>query len=126
MDKLLNLSNLSTEKSIPKTGPITLTQAAVQRLKELSQSPSNHGKYLRLYVESGGCSGYSYGFKFDEKQEEDLVFSKEGSSCIADPKSFAYLAESQLDYIDALTGAGFTLKNPNAKSTCGCGSSFGV
>ncbi len=116
--------NLSTSAANPIQSPITLTDNAAQKIKSFSSQ--NPGKSLRLYVESGGCSGFSYGFKFDLKKESDLVFEKDGSQCIVDPKSFALIAGSTLDYLDALTGAGFTLKNPNAKQSCGCGSSFGV
>lgn len=114
--------NLTTSEASSKTHPIQLTDNAAQKIKALSSQ--NLGKLLRIFVESGGCSGFSYGFKFDLKKETDLVFEKDGFQCIIDPKSFALVAGSTLDYVDALTGAGFTLKNPNAKHTCGCGSSF--
>lgn len=112
---------------VPKAeGPILLTEIAARKIKELKKDSQNQGKVLRIYVTSGGCSGFSYNFKFDDKKASDMVFEKDGSMCVIDSKSYTLLAGSTLDYKEGLTGAGFVLKNPNAKSTCGCGSSFGV
>jgi len=119
---LLNISDLGgTQNSI------TLTSGAALKIKELSERlPDAKGKCLRVFVQGGGCSGFTYNFKFDDKKPNDVIIEKESASCLLDPKSAALLQGSTIDYIDGLTGAGFTVKNPNAKSTCGCGSSFGV
>lgn len=81
-------------------------------------------KRLRVFVESGGCSGFQYGMSFDEPKPEDQQVESEGVAMIVDPASFAYLDGSLIDFDDGLHGKGFEIKNPNATSTCGCGKSF--
>ena len=82
------------------------------------------GKRLRVFVESGGCSGFQYGMSFDEAKPDDAVIESEGVAMLLDPASLAYLDGSQIDFDDGLHGKGFEIKNPNAQSTCGCGKSF--
>lgn len=82
------------------------------------------GKRLRIFVESGGCSGFQYGMSFDEPKAEDAQFQSEGIDVIMDPTSLAYMTGSAIDFDDGLQGKGFEIKNPNAQSTCGCGKSF--
>lgn len=105
---------------------ITLTEAAADKLKELfgSQCIAENSKHLRIRVIGGGCSGFQYELKFDEIQPGDQVFESHGAKVICDPKSYLHLANSEIDYIEELMGGGFTVKNPNAKSSCGCGQSF--
>jgi len=79
---------------------------------------------LRVFVESGGCSGFQYGMSFDEKKSGDVEFASEGVLILMDPASLAYLDGSAVDFDDGLHGKGFEIKNPNAQSTCGCGKSF--
>jgi iron-sulfur cluster assembly protein/iron-sulfur cluster insertion protein len=81
-------------------------------------------KRLRVFVESGGCSGFQYGMSFDELKPDDAVLESEGVAMLLDPSSLAYLSGSQIDFDDGLHGKGFEIKNPNAQSTCGCGKSF--
>ncbi|MGC8487860.1 MAG: HesB/IscA family protein [Clostridia bacterium] len=101
---------------------ISLTEAAVDKVKEFMQQ--HDGLALRIYVSKGGCSGYSYGMALDEAHDDDQVFSQEGVSVIIDPSSLPYLDGSQVDYVNSLMGAGFSIENPNAVAACGCGHSF--
>ena len=106
---------------------ITLTEKAVQKVKSLQQQEGKAGYALRLKVVGGGCSGYSYSMDLEEKPEPgDSVFEHEGVKVLVDPKSLPMIDNTQVDWVDALTGAGFTLQNPNAKGSCGCGHSFSV
>ncbi len=81
-------------------------------------------KQLRIFVESGGCSGFQYGMSFDERKADDAVIESEGVAMLLDPASLAYLSGSRVDFDDGLHGKGFEITNPNAQSTCGCGKSF--
>lgn len=106
---------------------ITLTDKASEKVKTLQQQQGKTGFSLRVKVVGGGCSGYSYNLDFEEKPSEaDIVFENKGVKLVIDPKSLPMIDNSEVDWIDAMTGAGFTLKNPNAKGSCGCGSSFTV
>lgn len=106
---------------------ITLTQKAVEKVRTLRQQEGKAGLALRLKVVGGGCSGYSYSMDFEEKPEpSDSVFEQEGVKIMVDPKSLPMIDNCQVDWVDALTGAGFTIQNPNAKGSCGCGHSFSV
>lgn len=102
---------------------ITLTTQAAAKVRELQESVGE-GKLLRVFVESGGCSGFQYGMSFDEKKAEDNVLESEGVSFLADDASLAYMEGSRIDFDDGLQGKGFDIQNPNAESTCGCGKSF--
>ncbi|MCH6255317.1 iron-sulfur cluster insertion protein ErpA [Puniceicoccaceae bacterium K14] len=102
---------------------ITLTPAAAQKITAL-QSEAGEGKLLRVFVESGGCSGFQYGMSFEEKKNEDQVLESEGVSFLTDEASLAYMNGSTIDFDDGLQGKGFDIQNPNAESTCGCGKSF--
>jgi iron-sulfur cluster assembly accessory protein len=104
---------------------ITVTPVAAEKIKGIKtaqQAPEDTG--LRIRVVGGGCSGFQYQLVFDAAQAGDQVFEQDGVKVVVDPKSFLYLSGTEIDYVDSLTGAGFTLKNPNAKGSCGCGSSF--
>jgi iron-sulfur cluster assembly accessory protein len=105
---------------------INLTTAAVTRVKGiLEQEKGNLADGgLRIYVQGGGCSGFSYGMVLDEVAEGDQIFETEGIKVIVDPMSLRYLDGAEVDYKDDLMGGGFAIKNPNASSTCGCGHSF--
>lgn len=92
-------------------------------MREL-QSEAGEGKRLRVFVESGGCSGFQYGMSFDERKESDQLVSSEGVEILSDDASLAYLEGSVIDFDDGLSGKGFEIRNPNAQSTCGCGKSF--
>jgi iron-sulfur cluster assembly protein len=102
---------------------VHLTQNAAERIKALANGGE---KGLRIYVEKGGCSGYTYEMEMvDAKKEDDLVFEEKGVSVFVDKESIEQLKGSYVDYLDSLQGAGFKIKNPNASQTCGCGESFG-
>ena len=106
---------------------ITLTEKAAQKVQTLRQQEGKPGYALRLKVVGGGCSGYSYGMDFEEKETAgDAVFETSGVKLIVDPKSLEMIDNCQVDWADGLTGAGFTIQNPNAKGSCGCGHSFTV
>jgi iron-sulfur cluster assembly accessory protein len=105
---------------------ITLTDLAVQKINELIKAEKAEGKALRIFVEAGGCSGFSYGFTFDEKTQDDQAWPYDGFELVVDPMSINYLDGARVDYVDGLHGAGFKIENPNAKGSCGCGSSFDV
>ncbi len=106
---------------------ITFTQSAVNKVKELVAEEENPDLNLRAFVSGGGCSGFQYGFTFDEIiNDDDFVVEKDGVKLLVDSMSYQYLVGAEIDYIDSLEGAQFTIKNPNATTTCGCGSSFSV
>ncbi|MEW6324354.1 MAG: iron-sulfur cluster assembly accessory protein [Nitrospirota bacterium] len=107
-----------------QTGPVTLTEAAVKKVKTLlAQQPE--GAFLRVSVRGGGCSGLSYALSFEQKQgPHDEVLDAEGVKLLIDPKSALYLQGTVLDFVESLTGGGFKFQNPNAKMSCGCGESF--
>ena len=103
---------------------ITLTEAAATKLADLLKTQAKPEEGLRVRVVGGGCSGLSYELGFDQPQPADQVFEAQGVKVLVDAKSYLYLAGTEIDYNDGLQGAGFSLKNPNAKGGCGCGSSF--
>lgn len=103
---------------------ITLTPRAAQRVRTMHAELNAPTKRLRVFVESGGCSGFQYGMSFDEAKPDDQQLESEGVAMLIDPASLAYLSGSAIDFDDGLHGKGFEIKNPNAQSTCGCGKSF--
>lgn len=122
---------MSADISSPETSyqqldaPLLFTQAAAGKVRELILEEGNAALKLRVYIQGGGCSGFQYGFEFDEQQaEDDLAISTDGVTLLVDPLSLQYLMGAQVDYSEGLRGAQFVIRNPNAKSTCGCGSSF--
>lgn len=102
---------------------ITLTPRAAHRVRTM-QAETAPSKRLRVFVESGGCSGFQYGMSFDERKDGDAELESEGVTMLVDATSLAYLNGSAIDFDDGLHGKGFEIKNPNAQSTCGCGKSF--
>jgi iron-sulfur cluster assembly protein len=105
---------------------ITLTDNAVQKILALVANDQTDEKGLRVKVVGGGCSGLSYKMDLDQKRDGDRVFERDGARIIVDRKSYLYLNGTELDYADDLMHAGFNLRNPNVKRSCGCGASFGV
>jgi len=103
---------------------ITLSTRAATQVRTMQNDLNAPQKRLRVFVESGGCSGFQYGMSFDEPKSDDSEFQSEGVNVIMDPASMAYLRGSVIDFDDGLHGKGFEIKNPNAQSTCGCGKSF--
>ncbi len=107
--------------------PIRLSANAARRVRELLAEECDAATKLRIYVQGGGCSGFQYGFQFDVNQnEDDMVLHQDGVSVLVDALSFQYLLGAEIDYRDDLQGARFVVENPNAATTCGCGSSFSI
>ncbi|MCX7170542.1 MAG: iron-sulfur cluster insertion protein ErpA, partial [Proteobacteria bacterium] len=101
------------------------TDSAANKVKELIAEEGNADLKLRVFVSGGGCSGFQYGLTFDEvKNDDDTVLEKAGVTLLIDPMSYQYLVGAEIDYSEGLEGSQFVIKNPNATSTCGCGSSF--
>ena len=105
--------------------PLVFTDNAAAKVKELIIEEGNPELKLRVFVTGGGCSGFQYGFTFDEvTNEDDTAMEKDGVTLLIDPMSYQYLVGAEIDYTEGLEGSQFVIKNPNATSTCGCGSSF--
>jgi len=105
--------------------PLVFSDSAAEKVKQLIDEEGNAELKLRVFVTGGGCSGFQYGFTFDEvKNDDDTVMEKNGVMLLIDPMSYQYLAGAEIDFSEGLEGAQFVIKNPNATSTCGCGSSF--
>jgi len=105
--------------------PLIFTESAANKVKNLIEEEGNPDLKLRVFVSGGGCSGFQYGFTFDEAQnEDDTAMVKNGVTLLVDSMSFQYLVGAEIDYSEGLEGAQFVIKNPNATTTCGCGSSF--
>jgi iron-sulfur cluster insertion protein len=104
---------------------LSLTDAAVEKVKYFAKTmPDSENKPLRIFVGGGGCSGFQYGFQFDEKREGDNVLELSGITVVVDPQSATYLRDSTVDYVEDFRGAGFSVTNPQATGGCGCGKSF--
>ncbi len=113
--------NAVTEMAVP----INFTDSAAGKVRELIEEEGNPALKLRVFVTGGGCSGFQYGFTFDEEvNEDDTTMEKNGVTLLIDPMSYQYLVGAEIDYSEGLEGAQFVIRNPNATSTCGCGSSF--
>ena len=105
--------------------PIIFTESAAAKVADLIAEEGNPELKLRVFVQGGGCSGFQYGFTFDEiTNEDDTVMEKNGVSLLIDPMSYQYLIGAEIDYTEGLEGSQFVIRNPGATSTCGCGSSF--
>jgi iron-sulfur cluster insertion protein len=107
------------------TDELVFTDAAARKVGDLIREEGNPNLMLRVFVSGGGCSGFQYGFTFDESVEDgDARIANQGVTLLVDPLSFQYLVGAEIDYREDLEGAQFVIRNPNAKTTCGCGSSF--
>ena len=119
----MNMTTNTAEIAMPD--PLIFTDNAAKKVKELIDEEGTPDLKLRVFVSGGGCSGFQYGFTFDEvTNEDDTVMEKNGVSLLIDPMSYQYLVGAEIDYSEGLEGSQFVIKNPNATSTCGCGSSF--
>jgi iron-sulfur cluster insertion protein len=106
---------------------LTLTDNAASKVKNLVEEEGNDNLKLRVFVTGGGCSGFQYGFSFDEDlNDDDTVISNKGASLLVDPLSYQYLVGARIDYVEGLEGARFIVDNPMATTTCGCGASFSI
>ncbi|MEN8217540.1 MAG: iron-sulfur cluster insertion protein ErpA [Pseudomonadota bacterium] len=105
--------------------PLLFTDGAALKVQQLIKEEDNEDLMLRVFVQGGGCSGFQYGFTFDERaQEDDTVVENQGVKLLIDPMSYQYLVGAEIDYTEGLEGSQFVIRNPNATTTCGCGSSF--
>jgi iron-sulfur cluster insertion protein len=116
---------MNAAQAIPS--PLLFTDSAALKVKELIEEEKNDALMLRIYIQGGGCSGFQYGFTFDEnQQDDDTVVENQGVKLLIDSTSYQYLLGAEIDYTEGLDGAQFVIRNPNAVTTCGCGSSFSV
>src|SRR5579864_349420 len=113
-----------SQQPMIETSLITMTPTAAEKVRELLVQENDPGLGLRIFVAGGGCSGLQYGMTLDEEQEGDTVITVSGFNVLVDEMSVGYISGSEVDYVDSLMGAGFTVNNPNAVSSCGCGHSF--
>jgi len=123
----MNAVTQTTTEAITEAMPVQLvfTDAAAAKVKQLIDEEGNSNLKLRVFVQGGGCSGFQYGFTFDEEvSDEDTRMDRGGVTLLIDPMSLQYLAGAEIDYQSGIQGEQFVIKNPNATSTCGCGSSF--
>lgn len=112
------------QQSVVETSILSITPSASEKVRELLAQENDPSLGLRIFVAGGGCSGLQYGMTLDEEQEGDTVVSQGDFKVLVDEMSLGYINGSQVDYVDSLMGAGFTVNNPNAVSSCGCGHSF--
>ncbi|KXW56122.1 iron-sulfur cluster insertion protein ErpA [Ferrovum sp. PN-J185] len=107
--------------------PVLLTDSATDKIRSILEEENNLDLKLRVFVSGGGCSGFQYGFTFEETAAaDDTIVEKNGVELVIDPMSFQYLVGAEIDYKEDLEGAQFVIRNPNATTTCGCGSSFSL
>jgi iron-sulfur cluster insertion protein len=121
----MNAQTQSTVEEMP--APLVFTDAAAEKVRDLIIDEGNPNLKLRVFVQGGGCSGFQYGFTFDEDvNEDDTQMTKNGVTLLIDAMSYQYLVGAEIDYKEDIQGSQFVIKNPNATTTCGCGSSFSV
>jgi iron-sulfur cluster insertion protein len=114
-------------RGVPPEWRVTLTESAVRRIAELKVQENAPDAFLRLAVSGGGCSGFQYGFSFDDSRtDEDVVFERDGIQLVVDEVSLELVKGAEIDFVEDMMGAAFQVKNPNAASSCGCGSSFSI
>jgi iron-sulfur cluster assembly accessory protein len=111
-------------QSAVETSILSITPTAAEKVRELLEQENDPSLALRIFVAGGGCSGLQYGMTLDEEQDGDTTVEQSGIKVLVDEMSLGYINGSQIDYVDSLMGAGFTVNNPNAVSSCGCGHSF--
>ena len=122
----MSIATQTVDLQAPPT-PILFTDSAAAKVKDLLIEEGNSNLKLRVFVQGGGCSGFQYGFTFDEDvNEDDTALEKNGVALLVDPMSFQYLVGAEIDYKEDIEGSQFVIRNPNASTTCGCGSSFSV
>lgn len=127
MTQLAALDSTSAISPAALEAPLVFTDAAASKVKAMIDDEGNPQLKLRIYVSGGGCSGFEYGFAFDENaSDDDMKIEKGGVTLLVDAVSFQYLVGAEIDYEEGLEGSRFRISNPNATSTCGCGSSFSV
>ncbi len=118
---------MSTDVVIEEESPVVFTDSAASKVKTLIVEEANEALMLRVFISGGGCSGFQYGFTFDETMNDgDTCVENDGVKLLIDPMSYQYLVGAEIDYTEGLEGSQFVIRNPNASTTCGCGSSFSV
>jgi len=123
----IQVSLAPMKPKVVENATLKFSDAAAARVKELIAEEKNPNLKLRVYVSGGGCSGFQYGFEFDENVKPgDTQIENSGVVLLVDASSMQYLANAEVDFLDGLEGSRFVINNPNAKTTCGCGSSFAV
>ena len=126
MTVAVQTSNLQADAA-PPSDPIVFTESAAAKVADLIAEEGNPELKLRVFVQGGGCSGFQYGFTFDEAvNDDDMTLEKNGVQLLIDSMSFQYLVGAEIDYKEDIQGSQFVIRNPNATTTCGCGSSFSV
>jgi iron-sulfur cluster insertion protein len=126
MTAAVQTSNLQAD-AVPPSDPIVFTESAAAKVADLIAEEGNPELKLRVFVQGGGCSGFQYGFTFDEAvNDDDMTLEKNGVQLLIDSMSFQYLVGAEIDYKEDIQGSQFVIRNPNATTTCGCGSSFSV
>jgi len=114
-------------RGVPPDWQVSLTESAARRIAALKIAENSPGAFLRLAVSGGGCSGFQYGFSFDDaRQDEDVVFARDGVELVIDETSLELVKGAEVDFVEDMMGAYFQVRNPNAASSCGCGNSFSV
>lgn len=114
-----------SDVAIETNDPLLFTDSAALKVKQLIAEEDNDALMLRVFIQGGGCSGFQYGFTFDENEQEgDTIVENQGVKLLVDPMSMSYLTGAEIDYRESLEGSQFVIRNPNATTTCGCGSSF--
>jgi iron-sulfur cluster insertion protein len=114
-------------RSVPPEWRVTLSESAARRIGELKAQENTPDAFLRLAVSGGGCSGFQYGFSFDDtRQDEDIVFERNGIQLVIDEVSLELVQGAEIDFVEDMMGAAFQVRNPNATSSCGCGNSFAL
>ncbi|MFP4155088.1 MAG: iron-sulfur cluster insertion protein ErpA [Halothiobacillaceae bacterium] len=118
---------MTTADPAVEAAPLAFSDSAAAKVRALIEEEGNEALKLRVFITGGGCSGFQYGFTFEESEQEgDTRIEKGGVTLLVDPMSIQYLEGAQIDYTEGLEGAQFVIRNPNATTTCGCGSSFSV
>lgn len=118
---------MSMNVEAEEVSPVVFTDAAASKVKSLIEDEGNDALMLRVFISGGGCSGFQYGFTFDESLNDgDTCVENDGVKLLIDPMSYQYLVGAEIDYSEGLEGSQFVIRNPNAQTTCGCGSSFSV
>ena len=126
MSAAVQTANLQADIA-PPSDPLVFTEAAAAKVADLIAEEGNPELKLRVFVQGGGCSGFQYGFTFDEAvNDDDMTLEKNGVQLLIDSMSFQYLVGAEIDYKEDIQGSQFVIRNPNATTTCGCGSSFSV
>jgi iron-sulfur cluster insertion protein len=126
MTAAVQTSNLQAD-AVQPSDPIVFTESAAAKVADLIAEEGNPELKLRVFVQGGGCSGFQYGFTFDEAvNDDDMTLEKNGVQLLIDSMSFQYLVGAEIDYKEDIQGSQFVIRNPNATTTCGCGSSFSV